>query len=315
MSRKPYCLILSAYLQLCELSWTIGFGGLCILGIGDVLGVKRQSLTRQALREDLPGWGILVLESHHAPDFFMEWRKHPFIKVVYALQGSGVLHIANESHEFSARDVMIVPAGVRNRIVDSAGQPSSLYVLCVDPKLFSFDPTVVWQVTTGRLTRSGYLANRVEALLRRLLFQQTHSGREASVAMAAATLDLFQILLLKRKPTRARNKPQNESIEEMVRYVEYLDSHFFEVHDIDSEARRMGISRRSFTKRFRQVTGKSWLHYVRTKAIDHATRLLIETSAPIASVAFECGFADLSTFYRKFKSQVGVTPAVWRNQR
>ena len=271
-------------------------------------------LTRRALPEILPSWGILVLESHHAPDFFMEWREHSFIKVVYALHGSGNLFLGNKSIEFIAKDVLLVPPGKRNRIVDSADQPSSLYVLCVDPKLLAFDASIERQLVSGRLTRSAYLANRVEASLRRLLFQQSHSGKQASLAMAAATLDLFQVLVLKDKPARARSETHNESIEEMVRYVEYLDSHFFEVHDIDSEARKMGVSRRTFTKRFRQVTGRSWLDYVRTKAIEHATRLLIETSAPIASVAFECGFTDLSTFYRKFKSQIGVTPAIWRRE-
>ena len=77
----------------------------------------------------------------------------------------------------------------------------------------------------------------------------------------------------------------------------------------------MSVSRRTFTKRFREATGKSWLEYVRGKAIGHAASLLRETSAPIASIAFECGFADVSTFYRQFKARLGVSPAAWRRRK
>ena len=101
--------------------------------------------------------------------------------------------------------------------------------------------------------------------------------------MAAEVLDLFQILIEKQEPTDSRTALGTPSINEMARYVEYIDSHFFEAEDIDAEARKMGISRRTFTKRFRQVTGKSWLEYVRAKAIDHAAYLLLQTSAPISS--------------------------------
>ena len=48
-------------------------------------------LTKHALQERLPSWGVLVLESHHGPQFSMQWRRHSFLKVVYVLQGRGQL--------------------------------------------------------------------------------------------------------------------------------------------------------------------------------------------------------------------------------
>jgi len=242
----------------------------------------------------------------------MEWRRHRFIKVVYALRGTGTLYVGDHQHAFRAKDVLVVSPGTRNRIVDSPDQPSSLYVLCLQPSLLSFDRSIRDFLPVGRIGCSDYQAQRIEALLRRLLFQQSHGGHHASLAMAAAALHLLGILG-ETSPEPESLGPPPRGTEEMSRYVEYLDSHFFEARDIDSEARRMGVSRRTFTKRFRQATGLSWLAYVRKKAVDHAARLLVETSVPITSVAFECGFSDLSTFYRRFKAQLGVTPADWRN--
>ena len=161
---------------------------------------------------------------------------------------------------------------------------------------------------------SNYLADRIEAGLRRLLFQQTHGGSHASLAMATATLELFHLLISKEAGDKNFKAVNNRNTSEMLRYIDFLDSHFFESQDIDTAARQLGVSRRTFTKRFRELTGKSWLDYVRGKAIEHAKRLLTETSAPITSISFECGFSDLSTFYRQFKRQVGMSPAVWRKE-
>ena len=46
--------------------------------------------------------------------------------------------------------------------------------------------------------------------------------------------------------------------------------------------------------------------------VEHARRLLQQTHRTIASIAFECGFEDLSTFYRAFKREVGTSPRRWR---
>ncbi len=283
-------------------------------GHSTIIPVALKTLTKRALSETLPSWGIFVLESHHAPGFIMEWRRHEFIKVVYALQGRGVLHTAKNKCEFKAKDVLVIPAQLRNRIVDAPGEPSSLYVLCVSPQLLAFDPKITKRLESGRLARSEYLANRVESLFRRMLFQQSHGGHAASLTMAAAVLDLFQILIEKQGRAPLIEEASSKSTHEIERYVEYLDYHFFEAQDIQTAARQLGMSRRTFTKHFREVTGKSWLEYVHSKAIDHAARLLLETPAPITSIAFECGFADLSTFYRQFKARKGTSPAAWRSQ-
>ena len=96
-------------------------------------------------------------------------------------------------------------------------------------------------------------------------------------------------------------------------YVDDLEDHFFEASNLDSAAAGLGISRRRFTQLFRQVTSTSWLSYVRRLRVEHAKRLLGQTQRTVLSIAFECGFEDLSTFYRAFKREVGHSPNHWRS--
>lgn len=265
---------------------------------------QKKPLTRHALDERLPPWGVLVLESHHAPDFAMEWRTHPFVKLVYAVGGAGQLLLRGGTHEYESRDLLIVPPETPNRLVDRAGDPASLYVLCLACERLSFAPRVLASLRAGKLPRSRLTERSIEGSFRRLLFHQRNVSEGSALAMVADALGLLERIVA------PAGGPAGET--EMARYVARLDTHFYEATDIDAEAAALGMSRRRFTELFRRETGETWLRYVRGRAIEHACRLLTRTEAPITSVAFECGFTDLSTFYRHFKAVTETTPSEWR---
>jgi AraC-like DNA-binding protein len=46
-----------------------------------------------------------------------------------------------------------------------------------------------------------------------------------------------------------------------------------------------------------------------------AGRLLLETRAPIASIALDVGYDSEAAFSRAFKRLVGKPPAAWRRER
>ena len=46
--------------------------------------------------------------------------------------------------------------------------------------------------------------------------------------------------------------------------------------------------------------------------VEAARRLLEQTDLPIGEVARRCGLGVMETFYRAFRSQLGVTPAAYR---
>ncbi len=268
--------------------------------------------TQYALPEHLPEWGVSVFESHHAPDFQMEWRRHRFYKIVYVLAGSGRFCFENRETEFESGDLFLVPPGTKNRIVDDPACPASVYVLCVARSVLRLDQEAEKHLVIGKQPRSLYLAHQAESLLRRLLYQRSQSSVAKRFLMTAAVLELMAILL--GAGAVQGEAAAGEPMAEMHRYLRELDNRFFEATTIDAAASQLGLSRRTFTKLFREATGKPWLAYVHERAIDHAARLLRESTMPIASVAFECGFRDLSTFYRRFKSLRGCTPAQWGKQ-
>ena len=275
------------------------------------------SLTNRALEETLPSWGVLILESHHGPEFEMEFRVHDFIKVLYVISGNGNVHVGEESYEVAPRDIVVVLPGRKNRVEDSPNAPISCYVLCVHRSLMAFDTDSIASLPLGLQPRQAHFAQRIERRLRRLLFQQMQSSPLTPLAMVSNGLETLSLIANHRvhKAEGITDLSQEPGVDEMVAYIRHLDTHFFEATTIDEASSSIGIPRRRFTQLFRGITGQTWLNYVQELRVDHACRLLENTDRPITSIAFECGFAELSTFYRAFRKMRDVTPSAWRRSR
>ncbi|QDT10316.1 AraC family transcriptional regulator [Planctomycetes bacterium K23_9] len=275
-------------------------------------------LTDYALSERLPPWGVLVLESHHSPRFTMDWRTHAFVKVVYVLSGEGAFCFSDHQSSFSTADVVVVPPGTANRIEDAPGSASSLYICCLSTSLFHFDDQLVDRFQKQTIRGDGHLANRVASLMRRMVHTQQSNESHCALSMVSDALQLSQRIFASRSFSHSRsarsivNEESESDRPRMEQYIDSLRTDFFEATTIDAAAESVGMSRRAFTKRFTEMTGKSWLVYVRELAVQHAKQRLGNTNVPIASIAFECGFNDLSTFYRQFKRHVGESPAAYR---
>jgi len=275
------------------------------------------SLTNRALEENLPSWGVLILESHHGPNFEMEFRVHDFVKLLYVISGNGNIHVGEDSSAVQPRDMVMVLPGRKNRIEDSPNSPMSVYVLCIRKSLLSFDPQALSAVPLGLLPRQVHFAQRIERRLRRLLYQQLQNNPLTPLGMVANGLEIVSLVARQQLESAEgiSDLSQEPGVDEMVAYIKHLDSHFFEATTIDEASNQIGIPRRRFTQLFRGITGQTWLNYVQELRVKHSCCLLESTDRPITSIAFECGFAELSTFYRAFRKMRGVTPSAWRKSR
>ena len=82
---------------------------------------------------------------------------------------------------------------------------------------------------------------------------------------------------------------------------------------VDGLARRSGISRAAFARRFRDAVGTSPLSYVREHRLDLAERaLLTEPDATVAAVARRVGYANPFSFSTAFRRYRGVAPSELR---
>ncbi|PWK63044.1 AraC family transcriptional regulator [Aminobacter sp. AP02] len=84
---------------------------------------------------------------------------------------------------------------------------------------------------------------------------------------------------------------------------------------LETLALSCSLSKRHFTRAFRQSTGMAPHQWLQHRRIDRAMQLLAKTAIPLSDIAFECGFADQSHFTRAFSRIAGVTPNAWRRTK
>ncbi|MDB4654659.1 helix-turn-helix transcriptional regulator, partial [Rubripirellula sp.] len=203
----------------------------------------------------------------------------------------------------------------RNRIIDDTSAAPSLYICCISTQLFNFEPCLVESLNVRVMNHQQGFTNRITSLIRRLIHSQQKPVANTSISMVADALRLLQFVLELESRPQSKLQPNGNERAVLQRYISELPDHFFEESSIDSTSQRLGIPRRTFTQLFHELTGETWLSHTRRLAVEHAQQRLFHTELPITSIAFECGFRDLSTFYRQFKKLSGMSPGEYRATR
>ncbi len=83
---------------------------------------------------------------------------------------------------------------------------------------------------------------------------------------------------------------------------------------LEQLASRVGVSRTVLAERFREAVGDTPLQYLRNTRVQHAMRLLGETSHSMEQIAQSVGYSDAFSFSKVFKRVVGVSPRDFRRR-
>ena len=171
----------------------------------------------------------------------------------------------------------------------------------VDPReLFVDDGDVLTSAGTAagidlclHVVRSDHGAEAANALARRLVVPNRRSG-----GGQAQYID--QSL-----PEEIGNDP----LAEVVTWaLENLNQQF----DVEVLAARAYMSRRTFDRRFRTLTGSAPLQWLITQRVLQAQRLLETSDLSVDDVARRCGFRSPVALRGHFRRQLGVSPAAYR---
>ena len=85
-----------------------------------------------------------------------------------------------------------------------------------------------------------------------------------------------------------------------------------EALDLAALARIARLSKFHFLRVFRRAVGATPHQYLIATRLRRAAARLSETSESVTSIAYDCGFGDLSTFNARFRAAFGKTPSAYR---
>ena len=106
--------------------------------------------------------------------------------------------------------------------------------------------------------------------------------------------------------------PQLPSECRLAGVLEWAREHLAEPLTLNMLADEASMSRRTFTRRFRETTGTTFIKWLNAERIAKAQQLLETTNMPIENIVSEVGFGTPLSLRQQFAAQLGITPSDYR---
>ena len=112
--------------------------------------------------------------------------------------------------------------------------------------------------------------------------------------------------------TRAR-RPKPASNRRMTAAIDYIEARLATDLSLGELSACVAMSKYHFLRTFKQMFGMTPHQYILGRRLRTAAAALRATREPVARVALDQGFGDLSTFNHYFRRVMGVTPTTYRS--
>ena len=106
--------------------------------------------------------------------------------------------------------------------------------------------------------------------------------------------------------------PSMAGDERMAKLLDEIRRKLHQPHNLDEIAERAAMSRRSFTRHFRQLTGSSFGDWLMAQRLSEAQRLLETTALPLERIANAVGLGSPVTLRQHFQRAFRTSPANYR---
>ena len=269
-----------------------------------------------------PGPGrSFAFRAFDLPAFDSPWHFHPEIELTLVLEGTGRRFVGDHIEDFRPGDLVLIGAELPHYWHSDPSDPDRAHSLVVQfrPDFLGSDFFGMPEMDgIGRLlalagqgiSYRGETRERVSAILQGM-DERTPQGQ------VLALLEILNILSQSEEgeclATEGFAPTLDTRTEERInRCQAWIFEHLAEPFRLEDVAEHMNMSPSAFSRYFKKVMGKTFSRFVNELRIGQACRALLESDQPIASIAYQAGFNNLSNFNRRVRELRGVSPRQFR---
>ena len=144
--------------------------------------------------------------------------------------------------------------------------------------------------------------------------QQLQSSNEGAKSMIEQAASLLQAQM--RARSRGRARAAGGLLTWQVRKIrEYVDAHIEDRVRVFDLSAIVSLSEAHFSRSFKRTFGQSPHAFVLRRRLELASRLMLESTESLTSIAVRCGFTDQAHLCNRFRRSMGESPAAWRRAR
>ena len=261
-------------------------------------------------------------------DFGKIWHYHPELELHFVVRGEGVRFIGDNINNFSSGEVILLGENLPHtwRCNEVYYQPETK--LDVEAIVIQFLPDCFGK-DFFHLPESFMVPKLFEKAKKGMIIEGK-AREELIVLMTKATqasqidklIILLQILKVLseteeyKEITSAHAFYQSNETDtlRLNKICNYTLSNYKREITLEEISSISNLSITSFCRYFKLMTKKTYYDFLIEIRISHACRLLVEDKLPTEVVCFECGFNNVSNFYRHFKKVTEMTPLDYKKK-
>lgn len=256
------------------------------------------------------------------------WHYHPELELHHVVRGKGVRFIGDNIGNFSAGEVVLLGSNLPHMWQCNEEYYQNHPTRKVEAIVIQFLPDCM-----GR-----DFMNLPEMYLLPRLFENARKGMKFTGRSRAQLIDLMYkathssdmerlIVLLSILKTLAESdeylsiasahafyKSNEMEAARINKVCTYTLSNYKKEISLEEIATIANLSVTSFCRYFKLMTKKTFYDFLIEIRISHACRLLVEDILPTEVICFECGFNNVSNFYRHFKKVTEMTPLEYKKK-
>jgi len=256
------------------------------------------------------------------------WHYHPEMELHHVIRGKGVRFIGDTIDRFSEGEVLLLGSNLPHMWQCNKEYFQERPDRKVEAIVIHFLPDCL-----GR-----DFLNLPEAYLLRQLFEKARKGMAFRGGSRAKLIELMHrtteandmerlLMLLSILKTLAESdeyrpitaghafyKPNEVDTARINRVCNYALNNYKKEICLEEVASIANLSTTSFCRYFKVMTKKTYHDFLVEIRISHACRLLVEDLLPTEVICFECGFNNVSNFYRHFRKVTAMTPLEYKKK-
>lgn len=260
-------------------------------------------------------------------------HSHEFVELAYIAGGSGRHTFRDVEFPILEGDVFIIePDEVHAYSVES-GENLIVYNVLFEPSLLKHEISLMSGVTPFidfyyvepflrhtmqfqshlRLKPADQL--EMKAMLERLLLEYKEKHLGYQILIKTKLLELF--IFLSRCYESYHYSPITSlaTDEKMILLVcDFIRQHYAKPLTLTQISQLCGMSKSSFSVKFKHYTGQTFIDFRNDVRIHHAAESLLKNDDKVIAIAQNVGFDDVSHFNKQFKSILGCSPVEYRQR-
>ena len=265
---------------------------------------------------------------HQKQSYFgLDWHYHPELELHYLIQGKGIRFIGDNVSQFDEGELILLGQNLPHfwKSNEEYFQQKNLVceaiVIHFLPDVFGRDFLLLpetfvinklYERARKGLLISGEAKKKIILLMQKALTAQ-------NLERCIVLLEIIDILASTSEFNHIASfnaffQTQGSDTLRLNEIYSYTLNNFNNNISLDEIASIANLSVTSFCRYFKIITKKTYKDFLGEIRISHACRLIMEDKMNLEMICFQCGFNNVSNFYRQFKKIEGLTPLDYKRK-